>query len=83
MSPSVRYMRKIGITTTTGGMNRVDRMKNIWSFFALSVKREYAHAAGTPSTVARIVDVPATTTELSSAVERSDAPPPEATNTSR
>ena len=27
-------MRKIGITTTTGGMKRVDRMKNSWSFLA-------------------------------------------------
>src|SRR5690606_35179328 len=83
MSPSVRYMRKIGITTTTGGMNRVDRMKKSWSFFARSVNREYAQAAGTPRTVARIVDAPATTTELRSATDRSDAPPDGPTNTSR
>ena len=31
---------KIGITTTTGGMNRVDRMKNSWSFLAFTAKRE-------------------------------------------
>ncbi len=35
-----RYMRKIGITTTTGGMKRVDRMKNSWSFLAFRAKRE-------------------------------------------
>ena len=40
MSPSSRYIRKIGITTTTGGMKRVDRMKNSWSFLAFRVKRE-------------------------------------------
>ena len=33
-------MRKIGITTTTGGMKRVERMKNSWSFLACMVKRE-------------------------------------------
>ena len=31
---------------------RVDRTKNSWSFLAFRVKREYAQAAGTPSTVA-------------------------------
>ena len=40
MSPTWRYMRKIGITTTTGGMKRVDRMKNSWSFLAFRAKRE-------------------------------------------
>ena len=35
-----RYIRKIGITTTTGGMKRVERMKKSWSFFILIGKRE-------------------------------------------
>ena len=33
-------MRKIGMTTTTGGMNRVERMKNSWSFLPGMGKRE-------------------------------------------
>ncbi len=40
MSESSRYMRKTGITTTTGGMKRVDRMKKSWSFLARRSKRE-------------------------------------------
>ena len=59
-----RNIRKIGITTTTGGMKRVERMKNSWSFLAGIWKREYAHAAGTPSTVAMIVEAVATITEF-------------------
>src|SRR3989337_1570860 len=82
MSPTWRYMRKIGITTTTGGMKRVDRMKNSWSFLAFMAKREYAQAAGTPSTVASTVETPATTTELRSETDKPERPPPEETNTS-
>ena len=59
-----RNIRKTGTTTTTGGMKRVERMKNSWSFLAGMSKREYAHAAGTPSPVAMIVEPPATITEL-------------------
>src|SRR3954452_15141319 len=59
-----RNIRKIGITTTTGGMNRVERMKNSWSFLSGIGKREYAHAAGTPSTVAITVDAEETITEF-------------------
>ena len=35
-----RNIRKTGITTTTGGMNRVERMKNSWSFLAGIGNRE-------------------------------------------
>src|SRR3954471_8687870 len=63
-SPRSRNMRKIGMTTTTGGMNRVERMKNSWSFLPGMGKREEAHAAGTPSTVAINVDAPDTITEF-------------------
>src|ERR1044071_3774038 len=59
-----RNIRKIGITTTTGGMNRVDRMKNSWSFLPGMGKREYAHAAGTPSSVAMTVEAADTITEF-------------------
>jgi hypothetical protein len=76
-------MRKIGITTTTGGMNRVERMKKSWSRSALTLKREYAQAAGTPSSVAITVERPATMTEFLNETARSDAPePPRWTNTS-
>src|SRR3954453_18622738 len=60
----LRNIRKIGITTTTGGMKRVERMKNSWSFLAGIWKREEAQAAGTPSSVGVIVDQPATQTEF-------------------
>ena len=38
--PTARYIRNIGIATTTGGSMRVDRMKNSQSFSAGTRKRE-------------------------------------------
>jgi len=56
-------------------MNRVERMKNSWSFFAFSAKREYAQAAGMPNSVAIIVDAVATMIEFLNDTARFDAPP--------
>ena len=38
--PTTRYIRNIGIATTTGGSMRVERMKNSQSFSAGTRKRE-------------------------------------------
>ena len=40
LRPTARYIRNIGIATTTGGSMRVDRMKNSRSASPFTLKRE-------------------------------------------
>ena len=58
-NPTTRYIRNIGIATTTGGSMRVDRMKNSQSFSPGIRKRENPYAVSVPIATARNVLVTA------------------------
>ncbi len=56
VSPNTRYIRNIGIATTTGGSMRVDRMKNSQSCSPATLKRENPYAVSVPMPTASTVE---------------------------
>jgi hypothetical protein len=64
-SPRFRYIRKIGISTPTGGNIFVDNIQNSMPRLLLEGMNAKAQAAGSASTIAKKVAPPDSITELS------------------